>query len=537
MNLRIINAVARSGACALLLAAVVPPAAGQTATSTTLVVSVPQCTIGQLVTLTATVFATTGTPTGNVLFFDGSTLVDTGLLTTARTATIKATFSPSGIHNLSAVYPGDLDFAPSTSASVDLTVLYGFRSGSSTSLSSSLNPSTDSQQVVLTAAVTSGAGIPTGSITFYDDTARILTVPLDAGTAVLPITSLSAGVHPLTAQYSGDDYFLPSVSPVVSQTVTSTGKPATATVLNSSLNPSAAGQAVTFTATVSAAAGNPTGSVDFQDGGVSIGTVLLGGGVASLTSSTLSAGSHSLKAVYSGDRAFAGSTSAPLTQGVTLPPPVPAFQQSAVVNSASFAPGLAPGAYSTVFGTRLSGGITATGGMPYPINLQGVQVLFAGRAVPLVYVSDGQINFLVPPDAQPGSSNLVISTPSGSSTPVPVTVSAALPGIFYDPTSGYGAILIAGTAQTTLTRPAQAGQYLEIYCTGLGATGASNLTLWPVSVNLGSMTLVPSYSGLNPVYPGLYQVNIQVPAGLSGEQWLSLQIEGQTSNKVKVRLQ
>jgi hypothetical protein len=87
-----------------------------------------------------------------------------------------------------------------------------------------------------------------------------------------------------------------------------------------SLSPS---QAVTFTATVHAASGTatPTGTVAFKDGGTSLGTpvTLNGSGVASFTTSTLSSGSHTITAVYSGDSNFATSTSAPLIQQVGAP--------------------------------------------------------------------------------------------------------------------------------------------------------------------------------------------------------------------------
>ena len=80
-------------------------------------------------------------------------------------------------------------------------------------------------------------------------------------------------------------------------------KDATSTALSSSANPASYGQAVTFTATVSGA-GNPTGTVTFQDGGTTLGTATLNGsGVATYTTGafTLSVGTHSITAVYGGD--------------------------------------------------------------------------------------------------------------------------------------------------------------------------------------------------------------------------------------------
>jgi len=94
---------------------------------------------------------------------------------------------------------------------------------------------------------------------------------------------------------------------------------ATTTVLTSSVNPSKPGQAVTFTATVTAQPGfdkgPPTGTVSFLDGATKIGnSPLNGSGVATLTTSTLPLGTNSIRATYSGDTNFSPSTSPALQQ-------------------------------------------------------------------------------------------------------------------------------------------------------------------------------------------------------------------------------
>ena len=98
--------------------------------------------------------------------------------------------------------------------------------------------------------------------------------------------------------------------------------PATTTTLTSSLNPATVGANVTFTATVtSATAGTITGSVIFFDGALQIGSqVTIGaGGVATVTTAGLTAGTHSITAQYSGDANFATSTSAALTETINAP--------------------------------------------------------------------------------------------------------------------------------------------------------------------------------------------------------------------------
>jgi hypothetical protein len=77
--------------------------------------------------------------------------------------------------------------------------------------------------------------------------------------------------------------------------------------LSSSLNPSDVGKSVTFTATMSP--NNATGTVQFKIDGTNLGNaVTLSGGSASISTSKLTAGTHNITAVYSGDNTYAGST-------------------------------------------------------------------------------------------------------------------------------------------------------------------------------------------------------------------------------------
>jgi hypothetical protein len=97
----------------------------------------------------------------------------------------------------------------------------------------------------------------------------------------------------------------------------------TATALLSSPNPSTAGQSVTFTATVTAASGTPTGAVAFREGATTLGSASVdGSGIATFTTSALGAGSHAVVASYGGDATFAASASPPLSQVVAAAPAV-----------------------------------------------------------------------------------------------------------------------------------------------------------------------------------------------------------------------
>jgi Tol biopolymer transport system component len=194
-----------------------------------------------------------------------------------------------------------------------------------TSLISSVNPSLVGQAVTFTAQVSApaGAGVPAGSVTFLEGTTILTTVPLDpTGLAAFTTAALAAGAHPITAVYGGNPSFQASHSDVLTQTVRpATGPPvfSTTTALSSSADLSVVGQAVTFTAVVSAAAGGgtPAGSVTFLDGSTALTTVNLdSAGRATFTTSALPAGSHSVTAAYGGNPSYGQSNSNVLTETV-----------------------------------------------------------------------------------------------------------------------------------------------------------------------------------------------------------------------------
>jgi hypothetical protein len=278
------------------------------ATSTTLNSSPNPSIYGQAVTLTATVSSGPGVPTGTVTFYDGTTTLGTGTLNSGH-ATLSTAGLSASTHSMSASYGGDTNFATSTSGAVAQTVA---KAATTTTLSSSPNPSTMGQTVNLIATVAGQyGGVATGTVTFKDGSNTVLgTVSLVSGSASLPISSLGAGSHTITAVYAGDSNFNGSTSNSISQTVAS--KPTTTTTVTSSLNPSFVGQSVTFTATVSPSAA--TGTVTFKAGQTVLGTGSLSSGQATFSTSSLSAGSFNIVAVYSGDTQFASSTSGPVTQ-------------------------------------------------------------------------------------------------------------------------------------------------------------------------------------------------------------------------------
>ncbi len=312
---------------------------------------------GQSVTFTATVLSTAGTPTGTVTFtIDGTAVAPVTLV--RGLASVATGRLSAGPHTVTAGYNGSGDFAASAITVVSQQV----NATTTTAVTTSGSPSTFGQPVTFTATVSSDAGTPTGAVTFTIDGVAVAPATLTGGVASVTTVGLSAGPHTVTAAYSGAGDFLPSAGAAVRQQVNAGS---TATVLASSLNPSSFGQPVTFTATVSSAAGTPTGTVTFTIDGTPGAPVTLSGGVATFTTAGLSAGSHTVTAAYSGSGNFLESANAGLGQRVAT-----AATVTAVASSGS--PSVA--GQSVTFTASVAGG---TPGVLVAFTLDGAAAPFA----------------------------------------------------------------------------------------------------------------------------------------------------------------
>jgi large repetitive protein len=207
------------------------------------------------------------------------------------------------------------------------------KDGTSVSVSSSLNPSTPQASVTFAALVVGTSGIPTGSVTFLDGGVRLGTVNLNGtGAASFSTPSLSVGTHHITVSYSGDANSIASTSPTLNQIVVASS---TATTVVTSNPDVSFGTAVTFSASVTGSGSvTPTGTISIQDGTATLGTLTLDiHGAASLTISTLSVGSHSIRAVYGGDANNGTSSSAAVQETIEQ-----IATTTAVTSNASTAP-------------------------------------------------------------------------------------------------------------------------------------------------------------------------------------------------------
>jgi hypothetical protein len=292
--------------------------ASLTATTTVAVSSSPAAVYGQAVTFTATVMPRSGTatPTGTVTFLDGATVLGMGTLDASGRATFTTALLGVGSHSITAVYADNGGFTRSTSPALAQVVN---RATTTTTVTSSAVTAVHGQSVTLTATVRAdapGGGVPTGTVTFLDGATVLATVMLDAqGQAAYTTSQLSTGSHSITAVYGGDGNFSGLHAVGLTQVVNR----ATTSVSLSSDSPAASyGQAVTFTATVSAVApgaGAPTGTVTFRDGDTVLAVVVVdASGRATFTTSTLAVGSHSITASYDGGPDFSTALSDLLAQ-------------------------------------------------------------------------------------------------------------------------------------------------------------------------------------------------------------------------------
>jgi len=239
-------------------------------------------------------------------------------------------------------------------------------------------------------------------------------------------------------------------------------------------------------------------------------------------------------------------------QQFTQPPVV---GTSGVVNAASYAPQapLAPGTLISVFGTKLAENQAGATTLPLPMDLGGSSLFIAGVEAPLLFSSDGQVNAMIPYGIQVNAGQqIVISRGNSLSVAQGLTMAAAAPGVFTTNGlgKGQGHIYVAHADFTeTLAdaaHPATAGDYIVIYCTGLGEVTPSvtagtpapfdhpTSTLTPVTVTVGGVAAQVQFAGLSPGFAGLYQVNAIVPEGVTPGAAVVLSIveAGQVSSPV-----
>ena len=222
---------------------------------------------------------------------------------------------------------------------------------------------------------------------------------------------------------------------------------------------------------------------------------------------------------------------------LSLAPQAASFTANAVLNAATFLPGLAPGGLFSLFGAGLYGSSAAT------------TVQFGTENAKLILTTPFQINGQVPSDLAPGSYTVTVQSAWGSVTQ-PVSISATAPGIFVvsnetgvlTGSRTVGAVINQNGSLNDVASPANRGDVITVYCTNLGAVqpqGNLYVTVTPVTALINSVELPVQYAGLTPGYIGLYQVNVPIPGGTAPGTSLSLNLKaaGVVSNTVNVAIQ
>jgi Bacterial Ig-like domain (group 3)/FG-GAP-like repeat len=266
------------------------------------------------------------------------------ILLGARTETAQATGQAvygTGVHNVLARYAGDVDRAPSQSATVPLTAIP--QVVTSTVLAIAPNPAVLGQSVILTAAISPlPTGSPLGTVSFYYGIKLLGSGNVDSdGVATFTTTILPEGSDMLIAVYSGNTESIGSTS-AAKPVIVHPAPVATSTALDIAPNPGVFGQSATLTATVSPPpTGSSLGTVSFYHGTTLLGSANVdSAGVATFTTKILPVGSDILIAVYSGNTGFAASTS-DAKPATVKPAELPTYAVTAPATPFPVAPGAA----------------------------------------------------------------------------------------------------------------------------------------------------------------------------------------------------
>ena len=393
-------------------------------------------TYGQPVTITATV---PSGPTGTITITSGSTTLGTGTIS-GGVVTVTTSSLPAGSDPITATYNGDANYTTATG-----TTTQTVSKATPTVTVTTSGPSNYGQPVTITATVTTGA---TGTVTFTSGGQTLGSGTISGGKVTITTSTLPAGTDTITASYGGD----PTYNPATGTTTQTVSQVSTTMALTSSVNPSNVGQAVTFTATLTAA--DATGTVTFKNGSTVIGTGTVANKVAAVTTSTLPAGSDTITATYTGDTNYNTAT-ASMVQTVNKATPTVTVTTSGPSNfgsSVTITATITTGATGAI--TFTSGGLTLGSG-----TISGGKVTITTTVLPV------------------GTDTITASYPGDTN---------------YNPATGTTTQVVSkGTTTMTLTsslNPSTVGQSVTFTAT-LPTTATGTVTFMNGATALGTATL------------------------------------------------
>jgi uncharacterized protein (TIGR03437 family) len=213
------------------------------------------------------------------------------------------------------------------------------------------------------------------------------------------------------------------------------------------------------------------------------------------------------------------------TTGVFLNP-------QGIVNAGSSAPftaGLAPGELLTLYGDNLASGTQVASAVPFPTTLGNVQVTVNGVPAPIYYVTPAQLSAIVPYGVVGSIAKVQVFNNNVPSNAVTSWISNTAPGVLTQSQNGlgYGDVIHLNGTLVNAQSPAQIGETVSVFLTGLGAvnptiadgaagpTGTLANAVATITAYIGGVQATVGYAGLAPQLAGLYQINLTVPAGLT----------------------
>jgi hypothetical protein len=415
-----------------------------------------------------------GTPAGSVALVDSinpATVPNSGsidsFILSSGTATGTTDSLPGGTYNVSAHYGGSQTFTSSDSNAIPVTVS-AESSTTSLTIKGYFDPKTgqssstpyygffyllDAQPYGNSASLSNPDGGATGTITFKSGTTTIGTAALASdGIAELQTTTLPGGSDVLSASFPGDNSFLASTSSpstlLILPAVTTLSTP------NYQYSGSVAGSPVPLSVqlSVDSVGAAPGGTVNFQDGTTSIGSVSMMGtagsstafasGSASFTTTTLTKGTHSINAVYGGDGNYARSTSSSISVLIS-----PMGESLVVIPPA----GLTPINQAVPVTVNMSAFVS--NGLPGPTGT--ITLSYNGATSPPVNVVNSSAAITIPANTLPVGTTTVTANYSGDQ--------------YYDTATSMGFVNMKGSGSLT---PA------------ITVTGPPGVASYPVAVNV-----------------------------------------------------
>ena len=229
----------------------------------------------------------------------------------------------------------------------------------------------------------------------------------------------------------------------------------------------------------------------------------------------------------------------------------PYYTADSIANSAAGVAGLyAPHTFVTIYGQNLaystaslSASDVVGGTLPTVLGSTGVRVLINNIPANIYYVSPTQVNLLVPTSLIAGPAMLQLVVDSLAGPAVAIMLQTAAPSFFQSDATTILGVHLDGTTITAAS-PAQPGEIVVLFASGLGPTNPaaipdqipqqaasvtpmSNFSLWINGVAVDPQQIL--YAGVTPMFAGLFQINLQLPANLPSNPQIQVGYAGALS--------